>query len=215
MTNPQRTLIAALLDRSGSMETIKSDTEGGFDALIATQRTEPGEALVTLAQFDTDYEVVYANRPIADVAPLELQPRGATALLDAIGRLITDVGAELAAMEETERPGHVIVVVMTDGMENSSREWTPEAVNAAIKRQEGEYSWYFVFLGANMDAVAVGARLGFSADRSMTYDASDQGVASAMAATTSYVSRQRRAVDAMPAPGFSEADRASARGGTR
>ncbi len=94
MTNPQRTLIAALLDRSGSMQSIKSDTEGGFNALIASQRTEPGEATVTLAQFDTEYEVVYANRPIADVPQLELEPRSMTALYDALGRLITDVGAE-------------------------------------------------------------------------------------------------------------------------
>ncbi|KAA0094185.1 VWA domain-containing protein [Mycolicibacterium sp. P1-18] len=207
--------MAALLDRSGSMETIKSDTEGGFNALVATQRTEPGEALVTLAQFDTEYEVVYANRPIAEVPPLVLQPRGMTALLDAIGRLIADVGTELAALDEDERPGDVIVVVMTDGMENSSVEWTAEAVNSAIRRQEREFSWYFVFLGANMDAVAVGAQLGFSADRTMTYEASDEGVASAMAATTGYVSRQRRSVDSMPAPGFSEEDRVSARGSRR
>ena len=121
MTDPQRTLIAVLLDRSGSMECVKSDTEGGFNAFIDEQRGEPGDARVTLAQFDTDYEVVYANRPIADVPPLALQPRGGTALYDALGRLITDVGAELAALPEDERPGTVVVVVLTDGHENSSR----------------------------------------------------------------------------------------------
>jgi hypothetical protein len=215
VTNPQRTLIAALLDRSGSMESIKSDTEGGFNALIASQRTEPGEATVTLAQFDTEYEVVYANRPIADVPPLELKPRSMTALYDALGRLITDVGAELAARDVADRPGHVIVVVMTDGLENSSAEWTTESVNAAIKRQESEFSWYFVFLGANMDAVAVGAQLGFSADRSLTYDASDEGVASAMASATHYVSRQRRSAPMVAAQGFSDADRVGARGNQR
>ncbi len=211
----QRTLIAVLLDRSGSMESIKPDTEGGFNAFIAEQRKEPGDARVTLAQFDTEYEVVYANRPIADVPPLQLQPRSMTALYDALGRLITDVGAELAARPEAERPGHVIVVVMTDGMENSSAEWTHEAVSAAIKRQESEYSWYFVFLGANMDAVAVGAQLGFAPDRTMTYDASELGVASAMAATTNYVSRQRRAAPMAAAPGFSDADRVGAKGNRR
>ena len=215
MTNAQRTLIAALLDRSGSMETIKSDTEGGFNALIASQRTEPGEATVTLAQFDTEYEVVYANRPIADVPPLTLEPRSMTALYDALGRLITDVGAELAARDEAERPGHVIVVVMTDGLENSSVEWTSEKLMAAIKRQESEFSWYFVFLGANMDAVAVGAQLGFSPDRSMTYDASDEGVASAMASATRYVSRQRRSAPMVAAQGFTDEDRVGARGAQR
>jgi hypothetical protein len=170
---------------------------------------------VTLAQFDTEYEVLYANRPIEDVPPLQLQPRGMTALYDGVGRLITDVGAELAKLPEAERPGHVIVVVMTDGHENSSVEWTHEAVGAAIKRQESEYSWYFVFLGANMDAVAVGARMGFAPDRSMTYDASDVGVVSAMASATGYVSRQRRAAAGSAAPGFSDADRAAAKGGRR
>ena len=213
MTDPTRTLIAMLLDRSGSMESIKSDTEGGFNAFIAEQRDEPGEAKVTLAQFDTDYEVVYANRPIADVPPVQLQPRGATALYDGVGRLITDVGTELSALPEDERPGTVVVVVMTDGHENSSVEWTHEAVAAAIKRQESEYSWYFVFLGANMDAVAIGRRMGFDADRSMTYDANEAGVASAMASTTVYVSRQRRNAPAgAAAPGFSEADRVGATG---
>lgn len=159
--------------------------------------------------------MVYADRPIADVPPLQLQPRGATALYDGVGRLITDVGAELAARPEDQRPGHVIVVVMTDGHENSSVEWTHEAVSAAIRRQEGEYSWYFVFLGANMDAVAVGARMGFAADRSMTYEASDAGVASAMAATTGYVSRQRGVAPGKAAPGFSDADRVGAKGTRR
>ncbi|HYO04354.1 MAG TPA: vWA domain-containing protein [Mycobacterium sp.] len=215
MTDSQRTLIAVLLDRSGSMESIKADTEGGFNAFIAEQAKEPGEARVTLAQFDTEYEVVYADRPIADVPRLRLQPRGATALYDGVGRLITDVGAALAARPEAERPGHVIVVVMTDGHENSSIEWTHEAVGAAIKRQESEYSWYFVFLGANMDAVAVGARMGFAVDRTMTYDASDAGVASALASTTGYVSRQRRVAPGMAAPGFSDADRVGARGNQR
>lgn len=215
MTDPQRTMIAVLLDRSGSMESIRSDTEGGFNAFVEEQRNEPGEAMVTLAQFDTEYEVVYANRPIADVPPLQLRPRGMTALYDGVGRLIGDVGAGLAALPEAERPGHVIVVVMTDGHENSSVEWTHEAVSAAIKRQEAQYSWHFVFLGANMDAVAVGALMGFSADRSMTYDANDEGVVSALASTTGYVSRQRRGAPGSAAPGFSDGDRLAAKSNRR
>lgn len=215
MPNPQRTLIAVLLDRSGSMESIKSDAEGGFNAFIAEQAAHPGEAKVTLAQFDTEYEVVYADRPIADVPPLELQPRGMTALFDGVGRLITDVGAELAALSESERPGHVIVVVMTDGHENASVEWTHEAVSAAIRRQERNYSWDFLFLAANMDAVAVGQRLGFAADKSLTYAASSGGVASAMASTTAYVSRKRSAPPASPVVGFSDDDRAAAKGTQR
>jgi hypothetical protein len=215
VTDSQRTLIAVLLDRSGSMEAIKSDTEGGFNAFVAEQAKQPGRARVTLAQFDTEYEIVYANRPIADVPRLELHPRGATALYDGVGRLLTDVGAELAKLPEDERPGTVIVVVMTDGQENSSVEWTHQAVSAAIKRQEHDYSWDFVFLGANMDAVAIGQQLGFSADKSLTYAATGGGVASAMASTNAYVSRRRSAVDAAPVEGFSDEDRAGARGATR
>src|SRR3954469_14679099 len=156
MTDPRRTLIAVLLDRSGSMEAVKSDTEGGFNAFIDAQRAEPGEARVTLAQFDTQYDVVYANRPIGDVPRLALQPRGGTALYDALGRLITDVGSELAALPDDQRPGTVVVVVLTDGHENSSREWTHDAVSSAIRRQQDDYSWAFLFLGANMDAVQIG-----------------------------------------------------------
>lgn len=215
MTDPQRTLIAFLLDRSGSMQQIKSDTEGGFNAFVEEQRKEPGKAKVTLAQFDTEYEVVYAGKPIDQVPPLQLQPRGRTALYDGLGRLITDVGAELAALTEAERPGHVIVVVMTDGLENASVEWTHEAVRAAIKRQEIEYSWHFVFLGANMDAVSVGRGMGFDANLTMTYAASGDGVEAAMLSTTRYVSRQRRSRVGMAAPGFSAADREAADGGSR
>src|SRR3954452_12285310 len=112
MTDPQRALIAVLLDRSGSMESIKSDTEGGFNAFVEGQRSESLDVRVTLAQFDTQYEVVYANRPVGEVPRLELQPRGGTALYDAVGRLITDVGAELAALPDPQRPGRVTVVVL-------------------------------------------------------------------------------------------------------
>jgi hypothetical protein len=212
MTDPQHSLIAVLLDRSGSMESIKSDTEGGFNAFIAEQRNEPLDIRVTLAQFDTDYDVVYANRPVQHVPPLELQPRGMTALYDAVGKLITDVGAELAAMPEQERPGRVTVVVLTDGHENSSQEWTHDAVSAAIRRQEHDYSWDFVFLGANIDAVAIGQQLGFAPEKSMTYAADGDGVGTAWAATTSYVARRNAAPVGAAVAGFSDEERAAAQG---
>jgi hypothetical protein len=215
MTDSNLTLIATLLDRSGSMEAVKSDTEGGFNAFIEAQRSEPGEARVTLAQFDTEYDVVYTDRPLADVPRLTLQPRGGTALYDALGRLITDVGAELAAVDEAQRPGTVIVVVLTDGHENSSREWTHAAVTAAIKRQETDYAWDFIFLGANMDAVAVGTALGFAPDKSMTWDTANGGAAYAMAAATSYVSRKRGAQPDAVVAGFSDEDRRAADGRQR
>lgn len=169
MTDPNYTHLAFLLDRSGSMETIRSDIEGGFDAFIADQAGQPGRCTVTLAQFDDRYEVVYESRPVDLVPKLDLQPRGMTALLDSIGRLVTDVGAGLAAMPEEKRPGTVIVGIMTDGLENASREWTHPAINALIERQERDYSWTFSYMGANQDAIEVWAGLGIDADRSMTY----------------------------------------------
>ena len=143
------------------MESIKSDTEGGFNAFIDRQRNEPGEAGVTLAQFDTEYEVVYANRPIADVYRGWICSRAARRrCYDSLGRLITDVGRRVGGAPRTARPGTVIVVVLTDGHENSSREWTHEAVNKAIKRQEAEYS-----LGLHLPRCEHGRRRGRHSSR--------------------------------------------------
>ncbi|MGW5073667.1 VWA domain-containing protein [Rhodococcus sp. NPDC004095] len=211
MTNPNLTLIAVLLDRSGSMQAIKSDTEGGFDAFIAEQRIQPGAAVVTLAQFDNDYERVYRSIPIEQVPPLELRPRGSTALLDGIGRFTTEIGEELAALPEHERPGTVIVVVITDGQENASTEWSLDAVKSAITRQEHEYAWDYVFLGANMDAVSVGAGMGFARDKSITYDAAGEYVGAAYSVTAGYVSRKRSAPMGASVAGFSDLDRSVTR----
>ena len=124
MTRSDLTHLYFLLDRSGSMQSIKSDIEGGFAAFVDEQRKAPGECLANLSQFDDAYEVVYADRPLADVPPLDLQPRSMTALHDAMGRLITDAGASSRRIPEAERPGTVIVAIMTDGLENASKEWT-------------------------------------------------------------------------------------------
>lgn len=213
MTNPQLSLVAALLDRSGSMHSIADDTRGGFDSFVGKEREQDGNTVVTLAQFDQQYELVYSSQPIRTVPPLVLQPRGSTALYDAIGRLITDVGAELAALPENERPGSVTVVVMTDGHENSSKEWTNTAVRALIAQQEKDYQWDFVFLGSNIDAVDVGTDLGFARDKSMTYVSTTVGVTAAFDSVASYQDRKRAQVlGSPPARGFSEADRRRARG---
>lgn len=220
MTNPDISLIAALLDRSGSMQQIADDTRGGFDAYIAKVRADrhPGEqVLVSLAQFDNEYDDVYLNRPIDEVPPLSLEPRGMTALLDALGRFITSVGASLAKLDEAQRPGDVTVLVMTDGMENSSVEWKPDTIRALIEQQKTTYSWDFVFLGANIDAVSVGTDLGFDKDRSMTYAATPAGVVASYSAAAGLNTRKRASVreaafGAAPAPvaGFSDEDRRKA-----
>ena len=171
MTNSNHTLIAALLDRSGSRASSKAATEDGWRELINEQRQEPGQCQVTLAQFDTRYEVLYPATDIGAVPEFVVEPRGSTALLDATGRFITEVGGVLAALPEADRPGKVICLIMTDGMENSSHEWTWEALKALITQQREVYGWEFIFLGANIDAVEVGARMGMDRDKAMTFAA--------------------------------------------
>jgi hypothetical protein len=203
MTNPNYTHIAVLLDRSGSMQAIKADTEGGFDAFMAEQRKSPGRCDVTLAQFDTEYEEVYVCKPLASVPPLTLTPRGATALLDGIGRLINTTGERLAAMAEADRPGAVIMVIMTDGLENSSREFDLGSVKKMITDQTGTYDWTFVYLGANQDAIDVAAGLGVARGDAMTY--AGRKVGDAFAATAAKISRYRNDIAAGAAPAAARA----------
>ncbi|MGU3435072.1 VWA domain-containing protein [Actinomycetes bacterium M1A6_2h] len=212
MTDSSLSLVAAVLDRSGSMHSIADDTRGGFDSFIASERGQDGRTVVTLAQFDDEYELVYENRPIDEVPALVLEPRGSTALYDAIGRLISDVGARLASQDEDKRPGSVTVLVMTDGQENSSREWSHSAVKSLIEQQESQYNWDFVFLGANMDAVETGRRLGFKEDKSMTYATTSVGVSAAFSAVADYQGRKRMSPVHASVAGFSDDDRRRAGG---
>jgi hypothetical protein len=194
MTDPTYTDITMVLDRSGSMQSIKDDTIGGFDAFISEQRRLPGRCTVSLVQFDNVYEEVYTGRDLADVPSLTLVPRGSTAMLDAIGRAVNAAGARLAAMPEDGRPGTVIVGIMTDGLENASREFTYPTVKALIQQQEQVYGWTFMYMGANQDAIEVGASLGVARDRSLTY--AGPKVAAAMGAYSASVGTIREAVAA-------------------
>jgi len=191
MTDATKTLIAALLDRSGSMKSCQLATETGFDELIAKQRSEPGDAEVTLSMFDDVYENVYANLPIADVGPLSLLPRNTTAMLDAIGRFITEIGEDLAGLDESDRPGTVICLIMTDGHENASKEWSWDTVNALITQQREQYNWKFIFLGANINAVDVGSRIGVPMASAMTYSPDAISVGSADASAGAAITRGR------------------------
>jgi uncharacterized protein YegL len=155
--------ITLVIDRSGSMQGIRSDAEGGVNAFIEKQTREPGEALLTLVQFDTEYEFVHRGIPVQQVPRYELSPRGQTALLDAIGRAINETGQRLAAMNEQDRPGVVIFVVMTDGRENASHEFTKSEVKQMIELQQAKYNWHFTFLGADQDAFAEAGGLGIDA----------------------------------------------------
>ncbi|MGD9621370.1 MAG: VWA domain-containing protein [Mycolicibacterium sp.] len=209
MTNDSLTLIAALLDRSGSMESCKKATETGFDELIAKQRSAPGQANVTLSMFDNEYDNVYTNVPIAEVGKLNLVPRNMTAMLDAIGRFITEIGEDLARRPEANRPGTVICLIMTDGMENASTEWTYEGIKALITQQREQYNWQFIFLGANIDAVDVGGRLGVPSAMAMTYNADDEDAVNATYRQTAREILYRRSGGEMS---FSDDDRQAAKG---
>lgn len=191
MTDKDLTHLYFLLDRSGSMQAIRDDIIGGFDAFIAEQRRTPGRCVVSLAQFDDQYEEVYADKPIVEVPSLDLVPRGMTAMLDAIGRLINTAGSRLAALPEDHRPGNVVVGIMTDGLENSSKEFTREQVRAMISTQSKDYDWTFLYMGANQDAVEVGTEMGIDPRLAVTYNAA--GASAAMAATSANVAGMRRA----------------------
>lgn len=208
MSNQNLTLIAFLLDRSGSMQSIKSDVVGGFDAFLTEQRAGDGECRVTLAQFDSEYEVVYHALPVGEVPALELNPRNSTALLDSMGKLITATAAEIAALAEDDKPGSVIVAIMTDGLENASHEWTRPAIKSLVEQQTNEFGWEFLYMGADQDAVEVGRDLGVKAEQAVTYGRGKSQ--EAMAAMSGNVRGYRNAkmVDMEAAmPGFSEDQR--------
>lgn len=172
MTNPNKTAIAVVLDRSGSMQSCRADTIGGFNAFLEEQKKLPGYATLSLIQFDDQYETVYRNRELKEVAPLNEHtyvPRGGTALHDAIGRTINDLGAQLALIPEVDRPGKVVVVIITDGEENQSKEFTGPKIKQMIEHQRSKYQWEFVYLGANQDAVTVGASMGILKSASASY----------------------------------------------
>ena len=184
--------ITFVLDRSGSMSVVRDDTIGGFNTFLNEQKNAQGEAQLTLIQFDDHYDIVYTAQNVKVVAELDATtfvPRGWTALLDAIGRTINDTGARIGAMQEADRPSKVIFVILTDGAENASKEFTREKINEMIKHQTETYNWDFVFLGANQDAISVGSGLGISAGNSMTYAANAQGTNDAfMSVASSMVS---------------------------
>jgi hypothetical protein len=208
MSNQNLTLIVFLLDRSGSMQSIKSDVIGGFDAFLTEQRAADGDCRVTLAQFDNEYEVVYRSVPLSDVPPLELNPRNSTALLDSMGKLITDTAAEIDALTEDDKPGSVIVAIMTDGMENASSEWRRPDVKALVEQQTNQFAWEFLYMGADQDAVEVGKDLGVKAEQAITYGRgkSREAMIAASGNVRSY--RNAKRVDAAaPMPAFTEDQR--------
>ncbi|MBD3175682.1 MAG: hypothetical protein GF320_10915 [Armatimonadia bacterium] len=192
------TEIICIIDKSGSMDAVRSDAIGGFNSFLAEQKGLPGEARLTLVLFDTQYRVVCDHEPIGDVKPLTpatYVPGGMTALYDAVVRSIDSVGERLAGMPEEERPAHVIMVILTDGLENSSTDYPgakgARAVRERIEHQRSTYSWEFVFLAANQDAVLTGGEMGVAANRASTFAADADGVQMAFARSAQAVTSLR------------------------
>lgn len=181
--------ITVVVDRSGSMISCKTDAQGGLNHFVEEQKSGPGSAVLTLVQFDTEYEFVHKAVPIKDVPKYVLHPRGGTALLDAVGRAITEAGERLAAMNEADRPGLVVFVILTDGAENSSREFTPDKIKEMIQHQTDAYKWQFTFLAANQDAFASGGNIGVQTAAIMNF--SQATARQAYAAASSNVGRMR------------------------
>ena len=190
------TEIAYVLDRSGSMQSLASDAIGGFNAFLHSQKQVEGRANFTLVLFDHEYLVVHKNVDIRNVPDLDERtyvPRGNTALLDAVGRTIDDLGAHLASLSEAQRPDKVIVAIFTDGLENASRVYTTERLAASIQHQQEKYNWEFLFLAANQDAIASAAKLAIPASQAMNFAASPQGVRASQVMLGERVTRSRTA----------------------
>lgn len=194
--NQNLTEMVFIIDRSGSMNHLQSETISGFNSMIEKQKKEPGEAFVTTILFDNQYELLHNHVNIQDAKPItdrEYYARGMTALLDAVGRTINSVGERLSKTPEEERPGHVIFVITTDGHENASHEFTKAKVKEMIEHQQDKYSWTFMFLGANIDAVSEAASLGINTDFARKYTASSIGTDTLYSGMANTVSCMRSA----------------------
>jgi hypothetical protein len=192
MTNPDSTLIAMVVDRSGSMERVREATISTFNEFISGQRDEPGYAQLALTLFNDKIRVVHRATPIAHVEPLTIRsyvPVGLTALYDAVGVTIDAVGERLSGMAEHDRPGKVIFVIQTDGMENSSKDYTGDKVRQMIKHQGDTYGWTFTFLGA--DQKAWDNKMGIPKGNTISYDNNPIAVASVGLRVNSAVSAYR------------------------
>jgi uncharacterized protein YegL len=191
MPNPNATEIVVVLDRSGSMASVKSDMEGGFNTFIEAQKKLPGECNVSLFQFDTEHDVVYTGLPLANVPPLVLTPRGGTALYDAVALAVKTTGERFAGMPEISRPGRVIVMVITDGHENASLKHTAQQVSAMVKHQHEKYSWQFAYLGVDENVFAHAQDIGISV--AAKYRGTSLGVSNTFAAMSNSTSHYRSA----------------------
>ena len=167
-----------ILDRSGSMSGLESDTIGGYNAMLEKQKKEPGKAVITTVLFDDKYELLHDRINLQGIEPItdkEYFVRGSTALLDAVGITINKIGTVQKHTAEDEQAEHVMFIITTDGMENASKEFSYEKVRQMIELQKSKYGWEFIFLGANIDAITTAERFGISKDRATNYNADSEG----------------------------------------
>ena len=191
MTREDRTAITLIVDRSGSMTSIRDEAQSALNAFIDAQREAPGEVLWTIVLFNKGYDRRTFNEPGTPLM-VHLEPMGMTALNDAVGRTVDDLGRALAAMDEAERPGKVIVAILTDGHENSSTDFTTAQVREMVKRQTDEWAWEFVFLATGLDqfdAERMAMGLGVAAGQTITVDRADHAYGTYV--VSDYVAKSR------------------------
>ena len=210
------THLTVCLDRSGSMASMAKDVIGGFNTLVADQIKVEGEATMTVAKFDTQYEIISDFMRVSDVILLDssnFQPRGSTALLDAMGKTMNDVRERINQMPEDEKPSKALFVFMTDGEENASREYNRDRVFEMIsdlknesENDESAIQWDFVFIGANQDAIQAGGSYGIRRDASLTYTANGDGATRAFCSLSDSITSYRGASKGVTLS-FSDEDR--------
>lgn len=173
------TELVFILDRSGSMSGLESDTIGGYNSMLKKQKEADGEAVITTVLFDDKYELLHDRINIKGVMPIsekEYFVRGTTALLDAIGKTISKIGNAQRNTAEEERAEKVLVVITTDGLENASKEYTHSKIKTMIEKQKDKHGWEFIFLGANMDAVAEAEKFGIDSSRAAQFHNDREGI---------------------------------------
>ena len=193
--NAHYTEIAFILDRSGSMKSCQQAAIDGFNRFLADQQQIEGLAKLTLVLFDDEYFVPISSIPVQEIVPLTddtYRPQGCTALLDAIGKTVDDLGLRLAALAEKDRPGQVIVAILTDGLENASQRFNWKEIAGKIKHQTDTHKWIFLFLGANQDAIATASNLSIAANNAANYVADTAGSRAGQAAFSRKMSALRR-----------------------